>query len=259
MRALHPQVGPHGRVRCLLGGAEPGRGVATVLLVHGSGGDASVWQPLLPHLRQLSAVAPDLPGRGDSTAERLASAQAYAGFLDALRAALGIDRVIVAGQSLGGAIAQHYAVDFEPHCQGIVAANTACDFRIGPERLRAIDEDWEACIDAYGRGQVSPRAPPSLQAAARAMVAARPREAFKDDLRVCNGFDSKPWLHRLRVPTLVLVGHEDPLVVPARSLAIYERVAHAELVVLAPCGHCPMLEQPARFAAELERFAGALA
>lgn len=258
MTEIRLTLARHGPVRCLTGGAEGASAAPVVLLVHGSGGDARVWEPLLPLLRSVRGVAPDLPGRGGSTGPRLPSAGAYAAFIDELRQALEVERVVVAGQSLGGAIAQHYAVDFEPHCRGIVAANTACDFHIAPERLRAIDEDWGGCVAHYARGQVSPRASAELQAAARAMVALREREAFKDDLRVCHAFDAKPWLHRLRVPLLVLVGHEDPLVVPARSFALYERVPHAEMVVLAPCGHCPMLEQPARMAAELERFAGSL-
>jgi len=93
-----------------------------------------------------------------------------------------------------------------------------------------------------------------LLAASERMIRARDRRAFQDDLRVCNGFDSKPWLHRLKKPLLVLLGQDDPLVVPARSLALYERVPHAHLVALAPCGHCPMLEQPRRFAAVIEEF-----
>jgi pimeloyl-ACP methyl ester carboxylesterase len=250
-RQLATAAGP---VRCLLGGAPAGSGAPVVLLVHGSGGDATVWQALLPHFAHVTAVGLDLPGRGASRAPRLPSAAAYAAFLDQVRAALGVERVFVLGQSLGGGIAQHYAVDFEDRCQGIVAANSALDFHISAERLAAIEQDWDACVQSYARGQVSPRASEALKLAALRMVAARDPAAFRDDLVVCNGFDARPWLHRLRRPLLVVAGQEDVLTVPARSMAIYERVPHAAMVTLAPCGHCSMLEQPARLAALVEGF-----
>lgn len=246
---------PAGSVRCFFGGAPRGAGAPTVLLVHGSGGDATVWQPMLPCFTGVTAVAIDLPGRGASRAPRLPSAAAYAAFLDQVRAALEVPALFVVGQSLGGGIAQHYALDFEPHCLGIVVANSAADFNISAQRLEAIEADWAGCVETYARGQVSPRASEALLQASRRMIAARDRAAFRDDLVVCNGFDSKPWLHRLRPPVLVLAGQDDPLVVPARSLAVYERIPHAAMVTLAPCGHCTMLEQPRRFAALIEDFA----
>ena len=248
-----------GEVRCFTGGAPLGTGAPVVLLVHGSGGDATVWRWLLPFFRQVTAVGFDLPGRGASRSPRRTSAADYAAFVDEVRAALGVQQVVVVGQSLGGGIAQHYAVDFEAHCLGIVAANSAADFNISPERLAAIDNDWDACVDSYARGQVSPRASDAVKQEARQMVAARDRPAFQDDLRVCNGFDSKPWLHRLRRPLLIVAGHEDTLTVPARSVALYDRVPHAQMVTLAPCGHCSMLEQPQRLARLVEEFTIGLA
>lgn len=246
-----------GEVRCFFGGAPRGSGAPVVLLVHGSGGDATVWRWILPLFRSVTAVGLDLPGRGASRAARLPSAAAYAAFLDEVRVALDVQRVFVLGQSLGGGIAQHYALDFEPHCAGVVLANSAADFNISRERLEALERDWDGCVQAYGRGQVSPRASDAMKLEALQMVAARDPGAFRDDLVVCNGFDSKPWLHRLKPPVLVVAGQDDVLTVPARSLAIYERVPHAAMVTLAPCGHCSMLEQPARLAALVEQFVGA--
>ena len=243
-----------GIVRSFTGGANPEAGSPIVLLVHGSGGDATVWEPMLVHFSRVRAYAIDLPGRGASPSECLPSAKAYAGFLDQVRAGLGAERIFVVGQSLGGGIAQQYAFDFAPRCSGIVLANSALDFNISAQRLAAIGQDWEATAAAYARGQVSLRATPELFAAALRMVQARNPEVFRQDLVVCNGFDAKPWAHRITAPVLIVAGQDDTLTEPARSLAIYERIAHARMVTLAPCGHCTMLEQPALFAAAIEAF-----
>ena len=245
---------PFGTTRCLVAADQSNAGPLT-LLVHGSGGCADVWRPMLELFRHVRAMAVDLPGHGGSTGPRLGTAEEYAAFIDSLRASLGQSRVLVVGQSLGGAIAQRYALDYAGQCAGIVIANSAPDFHITPERFDAITGQWEQAVDAYAAGQVSPGASDALKAAARRMVSERDPAAFVDDLAVCNRFSSRAWASRLAVPTMILAGREDVLTAPERSLALLELIRHAEFVMLTPCGHCTMLEQPARFAAEVDLFA----
>lgn len=240
----------YGRLRGLANGPAP-----TIVLVHGSGGDADVWRPVLERLGRVAAIAIDMPGHGGSDPRLLDSVVESARCLDALREALGAPRLLVVGQSLGGAIAQQYGHDFADRCAGILVANSAPDFAVTPERFRAIAEDWTKTAEGYAAGQVSPRASPALREAARQMIARRDPAVFAADLALCNGFSSRAWAAELRVPVLILAGHDDVMTVPARSHAILELIPHAELIELSPCGHCTMLEQPARFAAEIEAFA----
>src|SRR5438034_503135 len=91
--------------------ASAGAGPPTVCLVHGTGGSSDVWMRQLEDLADLGRiVALDLPGHGGSggtIAHRIEDAAAVvAGFLDAL----GITRVVIGGHSMGGAIAQQFAL-----------------------------------------------------------------------------------------------------------------------------------------------------
>ena len=65
------------------------------------------------------------------------------------------------------------------------------------------------------------------------------------------GFDPqlRKWLHRIRVPTLLVWGADDRLVPLAYGEAWARAIPGARLVTLDRCGHLPPLEQPERFAA----------
>ena len=242
-----------GTIRCLLNRGEPD-GRPAAVLIHGSGGQADAWRPVLEQLALVSAVAVDMPGHGGSSGRPLTSVAECSQFVDVLRQRLGLDRIVVVGQSLGGAVAQQYAYDHPGACAGIVVANSAPDFHISDARIRDIKERWLETAEAYAAGQVSPRAGAALKQAALAMVRARNPDTFIADLEVCNGFNSRAWAGQIAVPVVIVAGHDDTLAVPARSLALLELIAHAEMVMFSPCGHCTMLEQPYRFAAEIERF-----
>lgn len=79
-----------------------------LLLWHGSGVDLTSNESVVPHLRGFRVVAHDLPGHGGSTLARLTTADAVAD-ADAVVADLGLGPPIVAGFSLGGWMALHYA------------------------------------------------------------------------------------------------------------------------------------------------------
>jgi len=243
----------YGRSRYIVpADADPGK--PTALLVHGSGGNADVWEPMLDLFREVNPVAIDMPGHAPSSGALLQSMQECSAFIEAVRVALNVPRVVVIGQSLGGAIAQQYAHEHAATCAAIVIANSAADFSISDERLRAVEQEWDVTLPAYARGQLSARAGAELHAAATRMVAARVPATFVNDLKLCNSFSSRAWADRLRVPALIIAGHDDTLTVPARSFALLDLMKHAEMVMFSPCGHCTMLEQPLRFATEVDLF-----
>jgi pimeloyl-ACP methyl ester carboxylesterase len=79
-----------------------------LLLWHGSGLDATVWEAVIPHLSAFRVVAQDLPGHGRSRLARLTVRDAIADG-DAVVADLALGPPILAGLSLGGWVAVRYA------------------------------------------------------------------------------------------------------------------------------------------------------
>ncbi len=84
-----------------------GRG-PLLLLWHGAGCDATIWETIVPSLRSFRVVAQDLPGHGGSPHRQLSVADTLAD-ARAVLADLGTDQPIVVGHSMGGWIALRYA------------------------------------------------------------------------------------------------------------------------------------------------------
>jgi pimeloyl-ACP methyl ester carboxylesterase len=69
--------------------------------------------------------------------------------------------------------------------------------------------------------------------------------------------DLRKWLHRIKVPTLLIWGANDRLF-PQEYAFVYQRlIPGAKAVVLPECGHLPHVEKGDEFAAELESFVDA--
>ncbi|MDR7186399.1 MULTISPECIES: alpha/beta hydrolase [Microbacterium] len=90
--------------------AKAGPGAPTVLLVHGVTASHLAWPFVVERLPGVRIVAPDLRGRGRSNGiDGAAGMAAHAADLSALLGALGIDRTVVVGHSMGGFVSVVFA------------------------------------------------------------------------------------------------------------------------------------------------------
>ena len=62
------------------------------------------------------------------------------------------------------------------------------------------------------------------------------------------------WLHRIRIPALVIWGENDRLFPPVYGEAWAKALPNARLVTIPRCGHLPIQEQPDSFAAAVAEF-----
>lgn len=242
---------------------ERGEGPATVLL-HGFTLSLETW------VRQFH----QLPGRVVAMSQRghgrsVAGEQGY-GFdrlgtdLLEVLAALDVNDAVLVGHSMGGMVAQLLAVERPAELANRVRSLVFLDTSPGPivpgrlagpatSGARRVLEAavrrgrrplprslsvW-AVRDAFG---ASPR--PIDVAFTMAMVDAVAPEALAGLVPHLLRFDVRDRLHRLSLPTAVVVGSRDRLIPARSSRAIVARVPWAELTVLPGCGHMAMLERP---------------
>lgn len=59
---------------------------------------------------------------------------------------------------------------------------------------------------------------------------------------------------RLRVPTLILWGERDPALPLRVARRLHATIPDSELITYPESGHCPQLDAPERFNADLLRF-----
>jgi pimeloyl-ACP methyl ester carboxylesterase len=224
------------------------------LLVHGAGGNAAAWDPVMDHFEFLFPIAVDLPGHGASTGKTCGSADEYARALDQLRISLGLDQVVVIGQSVGGMVAQYYARNFKEHCQAAVIVCSSPAFGITDEIIQMWATDWDARVELNYPQQVSPRASQDLVEAARKLVYQRKQDIFVADITAFRDSNSIEWAKEISVPTLLIAGYEDYLVPVSHSEILYKLIPDAEMAIIAPSGHDVMLEQPLRLVGVIESF-----
>ena len=252
-----------------LDGGKPG-GVPLVM-VHGFGGDKDNWafyaSFLTGHYR---LICPDLPGFGESqrAPDGDYSVEALARWLVQFLDALGVERCHLGGNSMGGYIALHFALDHPQRLASLTLVNNAGVMGAEASELQQM---------VLAQPGVSPLVPRSVADVRRLMafVAYRPRfipagflkvmlgifAAHADlldaiFLRLLDSMLNSPLNHRLgevKVPTQIIWGRHDRLIDVSCAEAEHAGIAGSELVVFEDAGHVPMIELPGRTAhAQLE-------
>lgn len=247
-----------------IGFDQDGEGPALVFL-HGISWDRRIWQPLIAQLRsQFRCVALDLPGHGmsaDLPTRRDYHLDSIGRPLHAAIAALGIDKPVMIGHSLGGAIASFYAAQFpvravlnidQPLRLGpmVAAANQRRDMIHGPD----FPTFWSGLMKSFGLEQL----PDGLREWAQSL--SRPRQeivlAYWDQL-----FANKPdvfqdyvdkHLRQIASPYTAAYG-----ILPGDDYVpwLQARLPRAEVIDLAIPSHFAYLLAPERFTAILGKIA----
>ncbi|MDQ6767363.1 MAG: alpha/beta hydrolase [Candidatus Eremiobacteraeota bacterium] len=170
-----------------------------------------------------------------------------------------VDRAVVAGNSLGGAIALRWALDHPDQVAGLVLIGTGARLRVSAEIFRMLDEDWPACIDSLVDWALAPGAPDELRQSAKSWHLLVGRDSTRTDYSVCNEFDVIDRLGELQIPVLVVVGEHDEMTPPKYSTFLHERIAGSTLEIISGAGHVVMAEKPVETNAAIATFLSALA
>ncbi len=244
-----------------------------LLLLHGFADSADTWRPLLRRLGRVGRAAAAIDLTGFGTAGELDPAEPMLPQWDRLVAAAITDlgerhgaEVIVAGNSLGGALAMRAAQSDELAVAGIVPIAPA-----GLEMAR-----WFPIIEGERLIRLLRRSPlPVPDALVREIVGRVYRGlAFHDtgaaDTDVVTTFAShignlergmgvldvgrrllpelrNPFeLDRIDCPLLLVWGERDRLVYTGGAERVLRTVDYSEIEILPNCGHCPQVEVPER-------------
>lgn len=242
-----------------------------ILLIHGAGMDHSVWRYLRRYLSHhgQTALAPDLPGRGNSPGPFLSSVEEMAEWIAGQAEAIG-EPLTVIGHSLGGLIALELAARRPEMVSHLVLL--ACAARMGchPELLDAAEHRDRKAIDLIIRWSFPDLGRPLSQPGAQsgplfsaATVARRILErglagSLASDLRAADDYRGQGASLLVEAPTLVVAGARDRMVRQDEAAALASGIAGAGFFVLDGVGHMLMLESPARLRTLIGRLVPAL-
>jgi 3-oxoadipate enol-lactonase len=237
-----------------------------ILLLHGLGADGSMWTPQLAPLIEagLRPLAVDLPGFGKSrydgrgwTLKRVAARLVQ--FVEEKQ----VVPVHVVGLSLGGVIAQQFALDHPAHVQTLTLVSTFGALR--PENPSQCLYFLQRALVVHLLGleqqsrlvarRVFPRPEDDelRRLTAEKIMAADPR-AYRAAMRALGLFNALPRLNQIAVPTLVVSGTADSTVTPTRQAFLAQAIPGARQVLIERAGHALNIDHSAEFNAILLDF-----
>ncbi len=227
-----------------------------VVFVHGAGGNSLLWQRTLQGLLGDSkAYAVDLPGHpsGPITCK---SVEDYSEALHSFILDLSLDRPIVCGHSMGGAIVITLALSHPEDVGGLVLASTGAKLGVAPEILEGLKEQPMRAIESV----ITPWSFNSIDLGmgreARAALSVSNLPVFLNDYLACKGFDVRGVLPGIGARTLVVCGDKDRMTPPKWSHYLAASIPSSELVFIKDSGHMMPLEKPEALASVLQSFLG---
>ncbi|NLX12015.1 MAG: alpha/beta fold hydrolase [Chloroflexi bacterium] len=227
-----------------------------LVLVHGAGGSHLDWPPDLRRLAGMRVIALDLPGHGRSPGPGRADTAAYAQDVIALLDALDIPRAIIAGHSMGGAIAQQTALGWPDRVAGLVLIATGSKLPVDPALPQRVIDEREQAVAWITEWAWSADSPVELRALGQQRLLEMPPEVLRGDYLACQAFDVRGRLEQISAPVLVIGASEDRMVRPKFSATLAEQIPGAQLVMIEGAGHMLPLEQPQAVAAAVQAWLG---
>jgi len=243
-----------------------------LVLIHGSSGSLHIWEGwarVLGHQARLISV--DLPGHGltGAWAREEYTVNAYADFIEMLVNTLKLDRFVLVGHSLGGAVAWTFAVTRPDRVSQLILVDAAGYPPPGgeapwPTRLARLPVVGEICTYFkpewwVRRTLTKAYADPEIVTVERVKRTAElqrfpgNREATLLRARTQGPLDPTP-LKQLDVPTLILWGGKDGWGPTADAFHFRNDVKGAKLEIFEKLGHNLMDEDPNATAAAVAAF-----
>ena len=116
-----------------------------VILIHGAGGNHLYWPPEIRHLGGERILAVDLPGHGKSGGVGHHTIDDYATAIVEFMDAVHVSRAVLAGHSMGGAVALQMAIQSSNRVLGLMLVGSAAHLHVSPSLLHnAADPAKEA-------------------------------------------------------------------------------------------------------------------
>src|SRR6266446_5797615 len=213
-----------------------------LLLINGIGVNLEVLQPFVDALDPaIEVIRFDVPGTGGSPAPRIPYRfSAHARLVTQMLDQLCYQQVDVLGISWGGARAQQFAYQYPERCRRLILVSTGTGALMVPARPSVLakmvtprryqDPAYIAQIagEIYG-GKV--RSQPELAHEFARTAHLGSVLGYFYQLLGAAGWTSIPWLRKLRQPTLILHGDDDPLVPLINAKIMHRLIPRSKLYI----------------------------
>ncbi|MFC2050016.1 alpha/beta fold hydrolase [Chloroflexota bacterium] len=213
-----------------------------LIFIHGSGNTGLVWHYQTRHFADSEAIS--FPGHPEGNP--CSSIEDYAEWLHKYVLEEGYSELVLAGHSMGGAVAQMYALNNPQYVKGLILIGTGARLRVRPDFLSLMEAGIEA-PDTWIKNSVEPfysRVDPAVRDKVINEVADVGARVQLKDFRCCDEFDIMDRVHQIAAPTLVICGTEDEMTPVKYSQYLSDKIAGARMVIIEGGSHFIFMEKP---------------
>ena len=263
--AARPGWSARPRRAATLGPAATSSPPVPLLLINGIGASLELLQPFVDALDPaIEVVRFDVPGVGDSPLPP--GPYRFTGLgrlISAMLTQLGYDRADVLGISWGGGVAQQFAISQGSRCRRLVLVSTGTGALMVPAKpsvlgrmltpRRYTDRGYLARIAGELYGGSARADPAGVAAAMNARTHNASSLGYLYQLAAGAGWTSAPFLPKVRQPTLIVSGDDDPIIPLVNARIMHRLIPDSQLHVFHG-GHLGLVTEAAELAPVIARF-----
>lgn len=243
-----------------------------IVFLHSFGHNKNLWFPQLTHYleRGFRVVAPDMPGHGDSTFDPgRHTVDAIAESYVELLGSLGLQRIILAGISMGGYVALRMWARKPELIAALVLSNTKAerdsDEIVARRRSQIANIQQHGLAEFIHTGAPKRLSPKTLEHRPWVLdsitmmnftVSADANAATLEAMAVKP--DDTATLATIDVPTLITTGSDDVFIPTTAAAALNHGITDSQLRVIEDTGHVSNLENPTQYNRILDEFLASL-
>ena len=239
----------------------------TIVFIHGFSSDRFIYARFAKYFTDdYNVILPDLAGHGDSAYDPAlsysyeAQTRRVAEMLDTL----GIPKVHITGNSMGGGIAAHFAIAYPDRTLSSALFDAAALTSPEPSDMDQMLAQGRNPFEVHNRKEfkefykMTMERPPYLPSSLLAFMASeyqrkRPElQRIFNELRSTGALDDR--LGELTAPTLIVWGARDRLLHVSAAEVFREGISNSSVVVFDDYGHMPQFEAPKESAAVYRAF-----
>ena len=222
-----------------------------LVFLHGAGNSSLSFYYQLRHFRNSKAI--DLPGHPDGL-----PCDSIEGYLEWVRGFIKARRykdVVLCGHSMGGAIAQMYALRYPDELKGLILIGTGAKLKVDPNYLDTLkmsgnlDPGWVESQKGFFSG-----VEPDLYQLLVQRAAQIGPDVGLNDLLCCDKFDVLSEISNITLPTDIISGSIDQLTPVKFSDYLASNIVNAEEHIVQGGDHFLQLQHHREVNGRIEKF-----
>jgi pimeloyl-ACP methyl ester carboxylesterase len=246
-------------IGCLLGVDDIRADRKTIIFIHGAGGSHHVWEAQVKYLSQkYNAVAINLPGHGLGREQGETTIAGYVRAVTDLMDGLGVQKAVLAGNSMGGAIVQEFSLVHPERLHAIILFPTGARLRVMPQIFEQIKKDYKAFVRFMPEFAFAKTTPREIKEKYVEEAEKRNPDVVYGDFKACDNFDMLDRVSEIKLPCLIFSGIEDKLAMPKFQDFLHEKIAGSKLIRYENAGHVVNIEKPEEVNKAIDEFLGSL-